>query len=58
MTRADIDALRRKRDAAAAKADDMATLFDRYPKGEIKVERDRLARLVDSYDRLLGTLST
>jgi hypothetical protein len=54
----DVIALRRKRDAAAVKADQMATLFDQFPRGEIKVERDRLARLVNSYDRLLGELCT
>ncbi len=59
MTNAhDVLALRRKRAEAARKADQMMTLFDAYPRGDIKVEMERAVRLVDSYDRLLSSLST
>ena len=49
----DIEALRRRRAEAAAKADSLADQHDRWPHEEIRKARDAAARLVDAYDRML-----
>jgi hypothetical protein len=51
----DVEALRRKRDAAAANADALTDQYERWPHVEILKARDAAVRLVNAYDRVLST---
>ena len=59
MTRASdtLADLRARRAEAAARADQLGDILDRYPNKEIKNERDRLCRLVDRYDETIASMS-
>jgi hypothetical protein len=58
MTRRDLEALRRERDDAARKADQLTDQYDRWPNVDIREARDAAVRLVNAYDRTLAELST
>ena len=59
MTRnADLEALRRRRDESALRADELAEQYDRFPHNEIKRELEAACRKVDAFDRAITECST
>jgi hypothetical protein len=58
ISAADLTALRAKRCEAVRRVDELADLYDRFPKPEIRNERDMWARKVNAYDETLAEMST
>ena len=60
MNLADIEALRRHRDTAADRLDQLVDIIQGLPRRnrELSDEADRLRRLVDNYDCIIASITT